>query len=125
MMTGIKWHLWKELRLVALFLIALTLVACSPDSTPLPDIIAGASKDDVIAAHGTPHQVRDFILPDEPFFGPQESLINLVPSGSLIEEWLYEIEDDHLYIWFSGEQNGLRKDWLVLAKVRVPHDAIY
>jgi hypothetical protein len=47
---------------------------------------------------GEPDHIQEFILPAEPFFGPQEALVNLVPAETLIEEWQYEIEDELLYI---------------------------
>ena len=60
-----------------------------------------------------------------PFFGPQESLINLVPSGTLIEEWVYEIEDEELYVWFTGDVDDARENWLVLDLGKFPKDAVY
>jgi hypothetical protein len=99
-------------------IIAIILVGCSPTSSVPSEIGRGSSKGDVIASLGEPDQTRDFILPDEPFFGPQESLVNLVPAGTAIEEWRYEIGDEVLYVWFTGEDDDLREDWLVLATAR-------
>ena len=89
------------------------------------EIENGLSKDEVIASLGEPDQTREFILPDVPFFGPQESLVNLVAPGTVIEEWVYEIGDEVLYVWFSGEVDQLREDWLVLATARHPKDAVF
>jgi hypothetical protein len=109
----------------ATFIIAVLLIACSPTSVPPPEIGKGSSKEDIIASLGEPDQTQDFILPDEPFFGPQESLVNLVPAGTVIEEWVYEIGDEVLYVWFTGEDDDLREDWRVLVTARYPKDAVY
>lgn len=108
-----------------LIFVPIVLFGCSQFSSPQPEIGAGSSKDEVIASLGEPDQNQDLILPDVPFFGPQESLANLVPAGTVIEEWVYEIEDELLYIWFTGPVDESREDWLVLDTARYPKDAIY
>jgi hypothetical protein len=108
-----------------IFIIAVVLAGCSPTSSVPSEVGKDSSKEDVIASFGKPDQTQDFILPDEPFFGPQESLANLVPAGTVIEEWRYEIGDEVLYVWFTGENDDLREDWLVLATARYPKDAVY
>ena len=108
-----------------IFIIAVVLVGCSPTSLPPSEVGKGSSKGEVIASLGEPNQTQDFMLPDEPFFGPQESLANLVPAGAVIEEWVYEIGDEVLYVWFTGEVDELREDWLVLVTAKYPKDAIY
>jgi hypothetical protein len=108
-----------------IFIIAVVFVGCSPKSSIPSEIVKGSSKEDVIASLGEPNQTQDFILPDGPFFGPQESLVNLVPAGTVIEEWVYEIGDEVLYVWFTGEDDDLREDWLVLVTTRYPKDAVY
>jgi hypothetical protein len=100
------------------------LVGCSPASTPPSEITQGSSKDDVIALYGEPDRTQEFILPSEPFFGPQEGLAKLVPPGTVIEEWAYEIGEEELYIWFTGEDEA-REEWLVLDLGRYPKGAVY
>ncbi len=106
-------------------IISILLIGCSPISIPTLEVIKGSSKSEVIESLGEPDQTQDFILPDAPFFGPQESLSSLVPAGTVIEEWVYEIDDDVLYVWFTGEVGKLREDWLVLATAKYPKDAVY
>lgn len=108
-----------------MFIIAIVLAGCSPTSSPPSEIGQGSSKAEVISSFGEPDQTQDFILPDEPFFGPQESLVNLVPAGTVIEEWVYEIGDEVLYVWFTGQDGDSRDDWLVLLTARYPKDAVY
>ena len=101
------------------------LVGCSPVSKIPTEIEQGSTKEDVIALYGKPDRTQEFILPEVPFFGPQESLINLVPSGTLIEEWVYEIGDEELYIWFTGDLDEARENWQVLDLGRFPKGAVY
>ena len=108
-----------------IFVIFIVLAGCSISPSPLSEIEKGSSKDEVITSLGEPDQTQDFVLPDVPFFGPQESLVNLVPPGTMIEEWVYEIGDEVLYVWFAGEEDELREDWLVLDTARHPKDAVY
>ncbi len=100
-------------------------VGCSPAIAPLTEITQGSPKEDVIGLYGESDRTQEFIIPDEPFFGPQEGLIDLVPPGTLIEEWVYEIGDEELYIWFTGEDNEARENWLVLDLGRYPKGAVY
>ena len=101
------------------------LVGCSPVASPSVEITRGSSKADVRALYGEPDRTQEFIIPDEPFFGPQEGLINLVPPGTIIEEWVYEIDDEELYIWFTGDGDKAREDWPVLDLGRYPKSAVY
>ena len=107
-----------------LLLIAL-LVGCSPVASPPAEITQGSSKADVRALYGEPDRMQEFIIPNEPFFGPQEGLIGLVPPGTLIEEWVYEMDDEELYIWFTGDNDKARENWLVLDLGRYPKGAVY
>jgi len=106
-------------------MLVVILVACSPISTPPVEVTRGSLKEEVIALYGEPDRAQEFIIPDEPFFGPQESLIDLVPPGTLIEEWVYVIGDEELYIWFTGENDEARENWLVLDLGRYPTGAVY
>jgi hypothetical protein len=107
------------------FLLISFIVSCSPASTPPVKVTEGSSKEDVIALYGKPDRVQEFIVPDEPFFGPQEGLVNLVPPGTVIEEWVYEIGDEEFYIWFTGDIDVAREDWRVLDLGRYPKGAVY
>ena len=111
--------------LAGITLLLAFLVACSPASAPPSEITQGSSKEEVIALYGGPDRTQEFTIPDEPFFGPQEGLIDLVPPGTAIEEWAYEIGDEELYIWFTGDDNEAREDWRVLDLGRYPKGAVY
>ena len=111
--------------LAVLFIFSVVLAGCSPTSNHPPEVGKGSSRAEVISALGEPDQTQEFNLPNEPFFGPQESLINFVPAGTVIEEWVYEFGDEVLYVWFTGQVDELREDWFVLDTARYPKDAVY
>jgi hypothetical protein len=119
----------KNIRLISRCVGVLVLMSlipsCSPASILPAEVTQGSSKDDVVALYGEPDRAQEFVLPDAPFFGPQEGLINLVPSGTLIEEWVYEIGDEELYVWFTGKGDEPGEDWLVLDLGRYPKNAVY
>jgi hypothetical protein len=107
-------------------LLMILVVGCSPAAPPTPvEIAPGSSREDVIALYGEPDHTQEFNIPDEPFFGPQEGLINLVPPGTTIEEWVYEIGDEELYIWFTGDSDEAHENWLVLDVGKYPKGAVY
>jgi hypothetical protein len=114
----------KAIRTSTILLMIL-IIGCSPAPTPPAEITQGSTKDDVFVLYGEPDRTQEFIIPDEPFFGPQEGLINLVPPGTTIEEWVYEIGDEELYIWFTGEEDTTREEWRVLDLGRYPKGAVY
>jgi len=119
---SIQFHL-NIFRIGVPFLMV-SLLGCSPASKPPSEIIPGSSKKDVTAMYGEPDHTQEFTIPDEPFFGPQEGLIDLAPPGTVVEEWVYEIGDDELYIWFTRDDET-SENWTVLDLGRYPKGAAY
>jgi len=111
--------------LAAVLISALIFVGCAPAALPTAEFGEGASKADVIASLGEPDQIQEFVLPDEPFFGPQEGLASLLLAGTIVEEWIFERGDELLYIWFAGEDGAAPEGWRVVAKGSYPRDAVY
>jgi hypothetical protein len=107
----------KTSGFLAIFLV-LSLSACQGSTTDTPVIQPGASRSEVRAQLGEPEQIQDFSLPEPPFFGPQEGLTDLIPAGTLVEEWIYTIGQDALYIWFAGEEGQARDQWRVIETAR-------
>jgi hypothetical protein len=103
----------------------LTLASCDATSPAPIDIEPGSSQSDVRRALGEPNEKNRFDLPDSPFFGPREGLTRRVAAGTMIEEWIYEIEDEELYVWFTREGPGSTAEWLVVLTGRYPQDAVY
>jgi hypothetical protein len=69
--------------------------------------------------------MSEFSLPDEPFFGPQESLTGLIPAGSIVDEWRYLENGQVQYVWFSGDTPENRNEWRVIALASYPEGAVF
>jgi hypothetical protein len=113
-----KVKLWLVL---ALFLSA----GCTAAGDPARQIQTGQTMKQVRAAAGVPDHVSEFILPAEPFFGPQESLAELLPAGTRVEEWQYESRDVLIYVWFVGGEGQPREEWTVVDTAAYPADAVF
>lgn len=110
----------------SLFLACAWLAAACSTASDAPEAIqAGQTRDQVRAAAGEPDEIVEFTLPDGPFFGPQEGLVNLVPSGSPIEEWQYRSGDEISYVWFAGPAGEPPEKWTVIDIAVLPADAVY
>jgi hypothetical protein len=114
------------IRVIVLFtLTASMLSGCSRRVNDEGEIEAGLSKEAVIQILGDPDQVNEFILPDGPFFGPQEGLTGLVPPGQLVEEWVYHTNGEVRYVWFWGDSGQEREAWRVVLTSVYPKDVVY
>jgi hypothetical protein len=105
--------------------LAILIVACQTKTPDADGISIGASRADVRALMGEPERVQEFELPDAPFFGPQESLIDLVPAGTPVEEWVYIQGEEEQYVWFAGEAGQAKDLWRVIETARYPVGAVY
>jgi hypothetical protein len=105
-------------------LVAVT-AGCAAEREATRQIQAGQTKEEVTASAGDPDEVKEFILPNEPFFGPQEGLAGLLPAGTLVEEWLYHSQGEVTYVWFVGEETEPREEWKVIDTAIYPDDAVY
>jgi hypothetical protein len=104
-------------------LVATTCHSIKP-GTP-GEIQIGQTRDEVIAVVGDPDEITTFTIPDEPFFGPQESLTNLLEAGTLVEEWRYAFTKEVTYVWFATKSSEPREEWKVIDTATVPADAVY
>lgn len=111
--------------ILPILFIVVALVSCSPDAGSPDDVEVGFSREEVIEVMGQPAATQEFILPDQPFFGPQEGLANLLPAGVVVEEWVYELDGEILYVWFAGEPAELREGWKVVATGVYPEGAVF
>lgn len=110
-------------RYLILLLIFFGLPACAGPSPENLEI--GISQADVVALSGQPDRIQEFDFPDEPFFGPQESLTGLVAPGEPVLEWVYESGEDEQYIWFSGGPGWPTSSFRVIAFATYPKDAVF
>lgn len=116
---------WLQRMIILSTLTASMLSGCSGRVINQTEIKAGLSRTEVTRILGDPDQVNEFILPDGPFFGPQEGLTGLVPPGQLVEEWVYHTNGEVRYVWFWGEDGQDSADWSVILTSVYPKDAVY
>lgn len=64
-------------------------------------------------------------MPEGPFFGPQEVLLELAEPGRAILEWVYEQGEAVLYIWFSGDPGRPTTSFRVIEFATFPNDAVF
>ena len=110
--------------LYVILLISILLCACSNREANLAQVRPGLSKPEERDLLGEPDTARVATLPEGYFFGPQEGLLDLLPAGGSYEEWIYQVGEDDLYVWFAGEQNSM-ENWLVILTARFPRDAVF
>jgi len=108
-----------------LSLLLVITVGCSAKRNATLEIQAGQTRDEVTAAAGDPDEIIEFILPDEPFLGPQEGLSSILPAGTPFEEWRFQSEGEVTYVWFAGGAAEPREEWTVIDTAVFPADAVY
>jgi hypothetical protein len=96
------------------------LVSCQALS-----ISPGDSPERVLSIMGEPTRTQDFLLPEAPFFGPQESLTGLIPAGALVKEWVYVQGDEETYVWFHCDQGEVGEDCSLIKTASYPVGAVY
>jgi hypothetical protein len=100
--------------------ILISLVSCRAVS-----VSPGDSPDKVSRLLGEPTRTQNFLLPEAPFFGPQESLTGLIPAGTPVEEWVYVQAGEELYVWFRCDQGELEGKCSLVKSARYPVGAVY
>lgn len=114
------------IRIIVLFTLSTSILsACNGGNKDQTEIEPGLSKGEVTRILGDPSEVNEFVMPDGPFFGPQEGLTGLVPAGGLVEEWVYYIDGEVRYVWFWGGPDQEREAWHVVLTSVYPKDAVY
>ena len=101
------------------------VAGCAKPGSPASEVEEGFTREEVRNALGESYKVQDFLVPDQPFFGAQEILASLVPPRSTLEEWVYQMDGDLMYVWVSGEAGQGRDSWTVIGTARHPEDAVY
>lgn len=115
--------LWRSL---VLLLVPCFIGSACLAGRPLQDSATpGATPAQVRAALGEPTRTQEFLLPEVPFFGPQESLTDLIPAGTPVEEWVYVQGDEELYVWFTCTGEDTEVECGVVKTARYPVGAVY
>ena len=121
--TVSKYERYSPILLI--FLVLLAVASCSSTSSSSDEVEIGFSREGVIEVMGEPATIQDFILPDQPFFGPQESLANILPPGTVVEEWIYELDEEVMYVWFASDSDIPRDEWLVIETGLYPAGVVF
>jgi hypothetical protein len=108
-----------------LFILVMGVVDCSQTEDQSAKIQKGFTREDVKSKFGNPDEVNEFELPKVPFYGPQEGLVNLLDPGTLVEEWIYLLGEEVLFVWFAGEADQPIGSWSVIETATYPEGAVY
>lgn len=115
----------KPLLISTLLTISVFLASCSNLPGQRFEIEVGQSREIVIEQLGQPDEINEFVMLDQPFYGPQESLVGILSPGIVVEEWMYHHRDEILYIWFAGEAGQQKDSWKVVETATYPEGAVY
>lgn len=85
----------------------------------------GMSRVQVKILLGDPEDSTVAVLPQPPFFGPRESLINFLKPGVFFEEWQYTDGKTIYLIWFSSTEEEPRESWKVITKFSYPKGVVF
>ena len=116
---------WHHLFVIYLLAILILLTSCLKTQNPELKLKTGLSQDEVRHLLGQPNEMRDFVMPDGAFFGPQEILSGVIPAGGLVEEWRYNVDDEVMYLWFYSATKEGKDKMKLISTATVPKDAIY
>jgi hypothetical protein len=114
------------IRVIFIFTFAATILSgCNGSKKDQTEIEPGLSREEVTRILGDPNELNEFVLPNSPFFGPQEGLTGIVPPGQLVEEWVFHTDGEIRYVWFWGKQSQDRGEWSVILTSVYPKDAVF
>ncbi len=113
------------MKQLSLFSLLILFNGCHANNGNALIVKVGSSHEELRTLAGNPERVQEFKLPETPFSGPQESLTGLVPAGTLVEEWVYVIDKEELYVWFAGQEDQSKDEWQVVTSARYPVGAVY
>jgi hypothetical protein len=86
---------------------------------------SGMSRKQVRNILGDPELATVAVLPQPPFFGPQESLVHFLKPGDAYEEWQYTDGETIYLVWFGGTKEEPQESWRVVTKFSYPKGAVF
>ncbi len=123
----------RELALLTLACGTLLLVAgCSPRPTApatfeagFQTVVPGMTKAEVRTLLGAPAQQKLGVLPEGPFFGPQEGIDPAwLNTEREYDEWQYQHGDTIYLIWFADPKLA-QESWPVIGTASYPKGAVF
>jgi hypothetical protein len=106
-------------------LLAVILPGCSNVEQTSEGFEMGMKPSSVRVQLGDPESQQEFVMPEAPFFGPQEALTETVEPGTPVLEWRYERGDQLLYLWFTPTGETDVEGWALQHWFEAPADAVY
>jgi hypothetical protein len=85
----------------------------------------GMNKQRVLNLLKEPHDIVIAVLPEPPFWGPQESLVNIINPGTQYEQWRYVVARTDFLIFFGSADKIPRKEWKVLDKTYYSNNEVF
>lgn len=74
----------------------------------LADFPVGASRTEILEAHGPPAQRQVLAKRSEAVWGPIEDFWQSVPMGSPVEIWTYPVEGGSVELYFVGDSDAVQ-----------------
>jgi hypothetical protein len=106
----------------------LLLLACASSRIFVQDfagVKSGMSREQVRSILGEPEHLTRAVLPQSPFFGPQEALVHFLKPGASYEEWQYTDGETIYLIWFGSKQEEPQESWTVVTKFSYPKGVVF
>lgn len=117
------------MKMLFRLIVSLSLVfVCTSSETfgqNFSEVKSGMSRSQVRSIMGTPEHVTVAVLPLQPFFGPQESLVKFLKPGASFEEWQYTDGETIYLIWFGSTEQEAQENWTVVTKISYPKGAVF
>ncbi len=83
------------------------------------------SRQDIEYILGEPEKVIHEIVPEQPFYGPQEILISVLKPSDPYEEWIYTDNEKIYLVWFGSSSDESKDKWKVVATFSYPKDVVF
>jgi len=112
-------------KIIAPLLLLLACASTQSLAQEFAEVKSGMSREQVRSILGTPVLSTVAVLPQPPFFGPQESLVNFLKPGASFEEWQYTAGDTIYLVWFSGTDEETQENWTVVTKFSHPKGVVF
>ena len=113
--------------IMPVFVVSLSL-ACASTRTleqNFSSIQTGMSRQNIKSIMGKPERADAGVVPQSPFFGPQEALLSVLKPGASFEEWQYTDAENIYLIWFGSINDEPQDKWGVVTKFGYPKGAVF
>ena len=82
-------------------------------------------REEVVRLLGEPDKKTDAVIPNGPFWGPQEYLTSILHANAPYEEWQYQRKKEIFLIWFGSVEPKPKRAWKVIGKNTYPEGTVF